>query len=144
MSMESHGGIISTGENRRSWRKACPNSTLSTTNPSWTDPGANAGLHVERVGTNCLSHGTPETCLKLGVMECVWTGFNCWGQRESTRGQYGAGLGCFPLFTLHCEGMFTNRVFFKWSVVSQWSTESFLNLSGCLPNSWSSYIISAL
>jgi hypothetical protein len=31
---------------------------LSTTNPTWTDPGSNPGLRGERPATNRLSHGT--------------------------------------------------------------------------------------
>jgi hypothetical protein len=34
--------------------KTCHSATLSTTNPTWTDPG----LHSERLATNCLSYGT--------------------------------------------------------------------------------------
>jgi hypothetical protein len=39
-----------TGENRNTWGKTCPSATLSTTNPTLTDPGSTA--------TNRLSHGT--------------------------------------------------------------------------------------
>jgi hypothetical protein len=35
-----------------------PSATLSTTNPTWVDPGANPGLRGERPATNRLSHGT--------------------------------------------------------------------------------------
>jgi hypothetical protein len=49
---------ILTGENRRTWRKTCPSATLSTTNPTWIDPGANPVLRGERPATNRLSHGT--------------------------------------------------------------------------------------
>jgi hypothetical protein len=35
-----------------------PSATLSTTNPTWIDPGANPGLRSERPATNRLSHGT--------------------------------------------------------------------------------------
>jgi hypothetical protein len=49
---------ILTGENRRTRRKTCPSSTLSTTNPTWIGRGANPGLHVERPTTNDLSHST--------------------------------------------------------------------------------------
>jgi hypothetical protein len=38
--------------------KICPSATLSTTNPTWTDPGSNPGLLYERPATNRLSHGT--------------------------------------------------------------------------------------
>jgi hypothetical protein len=34
-----------------------PSATLSTTNPTWIDPGANPGLRGERSATNRLSHG---------------------------------------------------------------------------------------
>jgi len=37
-----------TGENWRTQRKTCPSATLSTTNPTWTDPGTNPGLCGER------------------------------------------------------------------------------------------------
>jgi hypothetical protein len=50
---------ILTGENRRTRRKTCPSATLSTTNPTWIDLGANPGLRGERPVTNDLSHGTP-------------------------------------------------------------------------------------
>jgi hypothetical protein len=57
MSLESDGGMILTGENRRTGRKTCPSATLSTTNPTWIEPGANPGLRVERSATNDLRHG---------------------------------------------------------------------------------------
>jgi hypothetical protein len=50
----STGGMKLTGENRSTWRKTCPSATLSTTNPTWTDPG----LRGERPATNRLSHDT--------------------------------------------------------------------------------------
>jgi hypothetical protein len=34
-----------------------PSATLSTTNPTWIEPGANPGLRGERPATNRLSHG---------------------------------------------------------------------------------------
>jgi hypothetical protein len=49
---------ILTRENRRTPRKTCPSATLSTTNPTWIDPGAKPGLRSERPATNDLSHGT--------------------------------------------------------------------------------------
>jgi hypothetical protein len=39
MSLESDGGVTLTGENRRTRRKTCPSATLSTTNPTWIEPG---------------------------------------------------------------------------------------------------------
>jgi hypothetical protein len=58
MSLESDDGMILTGENRRTQRKTCSSATLSTTNPTWIEPGANPGLSGERLATNDLSHST--------------------------------------------------------------------------------------
>jgi hypothetical protein len=46
--------MILTGENRRIWRKPCPTTTLSTTNPIWTDPEANPSLRGDRQTANPL------------------------------------------------------------------------------------------
>jgi hypothetical protein len=51
-------------------RKTCPSATLSTTNPTWTDPGSNTGLRSGRPATNRLSHGTVLPCSYL-----IHTGF---------------------------------------------------------------------
>jgi hypothetical protein len=45
-----------TRENRRTRRKTCPSPTLSTTNPTWTDPESNPILRGP--ATNRLNHGT--------------------------------------------------------------------------------------
>jgi hypothetical protein len=50
--------MILSGENRRTRRITCPSTTLSTTNPTWIDPGAKPGLRGERSATNDLGHGT--------------------------------------------------------------------------------------
>jgi hypothetical protein len=47
-----------TGEIRSTRGKTCPSDTLSTTNPTWTDPGSNPRLCGERPVTNRLSYGT--------------------------------------------------------------------------------------
>ena len=47
-----------TGENRSIRGKTCPSATLSTTNPTRTDPGSNPNLRGERLATNRLIHGT--------------------------------------------------------------------------------------
>jgi hypothetical protein len=57
MSMDSHGEMILAEDTRNIRRKFCPSATLSTTNLTWTDPGANPGFRVERPATNRLSHG---------------------------------------------------------------------------------------
>jgi hypothetical protein len=36
----------------------CPSATTPTTDPTWTDAGANQGLRGDRTATNRLSHGT--------------------------------------------------------------------------------------
>jgi hypothetical protein len=47
-----------TGENLSTRGETCPSAILSTTNPTWTDPGLNPGLRGETPATNRLSHGT--------------------------------------------------------------------------------------
>jgi hypothetical protein len=60
------------GENRRTRRKTCPSATLSTTNPTWTEPGSNPGLRGGRPAANRLSDGTPLTLdLTLSQMNLV-------------------------------------------------------------------------
>jgi hypothetical protein len=46
-----------TGENRSTRGKTCSTATLSTTNPTWTDPESKLGLCDGRPATNRLSHG---------------------------------------------------------------------------------------
>jgi hypothetical protein len=47
-----------TGENRSIPGETSRIATLSTTNPTSTDPGSNTGLRGERPVTNCVRHGT--------------------------------------------------------------------------------------
>jgi hypothetical protein len=47
-----------TVENQSTREKTCPSATLSTTNPTWTDPGSNPGLRGGRPAANRLSHGS--------------------------------------------------------------------------------------
>jgi hypothetical protein len=58
MNMESHGGMILTGENGRIRIETCYSAILYTKNPIWTDPRANPGLRGKSLTTNRLSHGT--------------------------------------------------------------------------------------
>jgi hypothetical protein len=66
------------GKTKELGRKTCPSATLSTTNPTWIDPGANPGLHGERPATNRLSHGTVEggdsmfPKLLLSTHQLIW------------------------------------------------------------------------
>jgi hypothetical protein len=73
MSLESDGGMILTGENRRTQRKICPSATLSTTNPTWIDPGANPGLRGERPVTDDLSRGTAHDVIVSLGCDVGWT-----------------------------------------------------------------------
>jgi hypothetical protein len=66
-----HGGMILSGGNRRTRRKNYPSATLSTTNPTWTDLGANPGLRGERPVTSRLSHGTASLLCKNDCHECL-------------------------------------------------------------------------
>jgi hypothetical protein len=81
--------MIFTGENRRTRRKICPSVTLSTTNPTWTDPGTNRGVRGEWPVTNCLSHGTAKlVAWKLPVMRifvfrvCYFLSNRLWGGQQ--------------------------------------------------------------
>ena len=49
-----------TGENRSTRGKTCTSATMSTTNPTWTDPGSKPGVRGERPATNRLSRGTAQ------------------------------------------------------------------------------------
>jgi hypothetical protein len=56
--MEHRWNEIDRGKPKYSGGKTCPSATLSTTKPTWTDPGSNPGLRGERPATNRLSHDT--------------------------------------------------------------------------------------
>jgi hypothetical protein len=71
MSMDSHGGMILTEENRRTRKRTCPSVALSTINPTWTDQGANMGVSVERQATSRLRHGTVLDQMLLSELLCA-------------------------------------------------------------------------
>jgi hypothetical protein len=60
MSMVSHGepwwDDTDRGKPENS-RRTCPSTTLNTTNPTWTEPGANPVLRGRRPATRLPSHG---------------------------------------------------------------------------------------
>ena len=60
-----------TGGNRSTRRKTCPSATLSTTNPTWTDPGSKPGLRIEKPATNRLSHSTANVKINLYKTICT-------------------------------------------------------------------------
>jgi hypothetical protein len=78
-------------ENRRTRRKTCPSFTLSTTNSTWIDAGANPGLRGERPATNDLSHGTASLFLYF------WVTLLCFTFPRLR------ALLCFPCWGLSCE-----------------------------------------
>jgi hypothetical protein len=57
MGMDSQWNDIDRGKLKKS-EKILSQYDLSTTNLTWTDPGMNLGLRVERLVTNHLSHQT--------------------------------------------------------------------------------------
>jgi hypothetical protein len=71
MTMDSHGGIILTGETEEMGRKTCLSVAL--------DPGANPVLHCDRPATNSLSHILND----LGAKEPILYG----GQVSKKRGE---------------------------------------------------------
>jgi hypothetical protein len=66
-----------TRENRSTRRKTYPSDTLSTTNPTWTNPGSNPGLRGERPATNRLSHDTAWENLKSRKDEILFLQLSC-------------------------------------------------------------------
>jgi hypothetical protein len=58
------------GENRITRGKPCHSDTLSSTNPTWTDPGSNPGFRGERPTTNRLSHGTAKVFSLSLLFKC--------------------------------------------------------------------------
>jgi hypothetical protein len=45
--------------------KTCPGATLSTTNPTWPDPGLNLGCCGGKPATNCFSYGAASIFMLL-------------------------------------------------------------------------------
>jgi hypothetical protein len=69
----SNREMILAGENRRTRRNTCPSATSVTTNPTWTELGANPGLRVEKPATNCLSYDTVQIlCATTGILMCYY------------------------------------------------------------------------
>jgi hypothetical protein len=63
----STGGKKLTGENRSTRGKTFSNATLSTTNPTWIDPGSNPGLRCGRPATNHLSHDAAQFVFTMNL-----------------------------------------------------------------------------
>jgi hypothetical protein len=85
MSIESHGGMILTGQNRKTRSQTSLSATLSSTYPIWTDMDTNPALRGETPATNRLSHGTATyklifclsmcACIKGVPSLSLWTNF---------------------------------------------------------------------
>ena len=58
-----------TGKTRNTWRMTCPNSNLSTTNPTWTDLGLNLGLCGKGLESNQLCDGMDVDLSGISVMD---------------------------------------------------------------------------
>jgi hypothetical protein len=71
MNMEQWWNDIFAGETEELGENL-PSATLSTTNPTWIDPGANPGLRGERPATNRMSHGTACPMSKLSICGSEW------------------------------------------------------------------------
>jgi hypothetical protein len=50
------------------WNEDCPSSTLSTTNPTWPDPGLNLGRRGGKPATNRLSYGAVS---RVSLVRCL-------------------------------------------------------------------------
>jgi hypothetical protein len=104
---ERRWNSILTGENRRTRRKTCPSATLSTTNPTWIDPGANSGLRGERPATNDLRHGTALSYTLVDAFETTnssvltWRSFRTVWLEITSLNSSEIPLWCIPVF-LHC------------------------------------------
>jgi hypothetical protein len=64
ISMESHGGMISTRKNRKTWKKSCPS---ATTNLTYTDPETNPRLRCKRPAANSPSNDTTYYCILVKI-----------------------------------------------------------------------------
>jgi hypothetical protein len=72
LSKERDSVMILFGENWRTQRKICLSATLSTTNPTWTDPG----FCSEKLVTSCQSYGTAIHFLKCGTEQTASSSHN--------------------------------------------------------------------
>jgi hypothetical protein len=72
------------------WEKTCPNATLSTTNPTWSDVGSSPDHRCGKPATNCLNDARPANCLspwslvldKLPVVQLIKNFSSFYGARR--------------------------------------------------------------
>jgi hypothetical protein len=123
-SMDSHDGMISTGERRRTWRKTCLGATLSTTYPTWIDPGTNPGLRSKRPATNRLGrctacwyhwqfHFCSSSLVLVGLFIVAWIA--CFQVRMSIFRKY---MFLSVLAQLPVASLLQNVAMLPWTAVS--------------------------
>jgi hypothetical protein len=61
---------VDRGKPKNLGERNCPSATLSTTNPTWTDLGANPDLPCERLAANHLSPDTTKMAGNYEVQRC--------------------------------------------------------------------------
>jgi hypothetical protein len=59
-----------TGNNRSTRGKTCPSGTLSTTNPTWTDPESNPCFRGGHIGVSVTSVPSASNARLLARMQC--------------------------------------------------------------------------
>jgi hypothetical protein len=77
------GGMKIGSRKSKYWEEIYPSSTLSTTNPTWPDPGSNPGRRGGKPATNRLSYGAARLPLFIS-QEDSWYSFL--SEAESTTG----------------------------------------------------------
>jgi hypothetical protein len=85
--------------------KTCPSATLSTTNPTWPDPGLNPRRRGGKPATNRLSYGAAITttcsCSNLIRTKCKELTNDSTGQHAAN--EENLLLKPFPFFYMSCE-----------------------------------------
>jgi hypothetical protein len=68
---EEIGGLKIGRGNWSTRKKNCSSATLSTTNPTWLDPGMNSCRHGEMPATNRLNYGAAQEINLTAVCELI-------------------------------------------------------------------------
>jgi hypothetical protein len=106
-------------ENQKPQRDTCPSANLSTTNPTWTDLGANPGLHCEMLATDHLSYGMAyKLCKYVQNVVCVYlknsTACTCNGEFLMIKlGQAWDKQKVHPLEQTICENNICGRIHYS-------------------------------
>jgi hypothetical protein len=91
----------------------CPSATLSTTNPTWPDPGSNPGRRGGKPATNRLSYGVLalhnyNQLWQLRINECPWRAPFLTGLRASAANDE-------PRLSVHALNSLTNELRFFYN-----------------------------